>query len=98
MRQSISDPIEVATDFLHLQHPFLIELLWSHKDEDFLYMMFPYQAGGELFSYLRTTGRFSINTAHFYAVEIVSALEYLHSLSIVYRDLKVGNATPHPGR
>ena len=81
------------TGFLHLQHPFLIELLWSHKDEDFLYMMFPYQAGGELFSYLRTTGRFSINTAHFYAVEIVSALEYLHSLSIVYRDLKV--TRPH---
>ena len=72
-----------------MQHPFLIELQWFHKDEDFLYMMFPFVAGGELFSYLRTTGRFSINTAHFYAVEIVSALEYLHSLSIVYRDLKV---------
>ena len=79
--------------FLHLKHPFLIELQWFHKDEDFLYMMFPYQSGGELFSYLRTTGRFSINTAHFYAVEIVSALEYLHSLSIVYRDLKV--TRPH---
>jgi protein kinase X len=74
-----------------IAHPFLIELLWFHQDDNFLYMMFPYESGGELFSYLRTTGRFSINTAQFYSVEIVSALEYLHSLSVVYRDLKPEN-------
>ncbi len=71
------------------QHPFLINLEWFGKDDSFLYMMFPFQSGGELFSYLRTTGRFSINTAQFYTVEIVSALDYLHAQSIVYRDLKV---------
>jgi protein kinase X len=74
-----------------IKHPFLIELLWFHKDDSFLYLMFPYESGGELFSYLRTTGRFSINTAQFYTAEIISALEYLHSLSVVYRDLKVEN-------
>lgn len=46
--------------------------------------------GGELFSYLRSTGRFNEATTKFYSVEIISALTYLHSLSIVYRDLKVG--------
>ncbi len=37
------------------------------------------------------TSRFSSSTTQFYIVEIISALEYLHSLSIVYRDLKVGH-------
>jgi len=57
----------------------------------FLYMLFPYISGGELFSYLRSSGRFSTSTSQFYSSEIVLAIEYLHSLSIVYRDLKPEN-------
>ena len=54
-------------------------------------MLFPYVCGGELFSYLRSAGRFSAPASMFYAAEIVSALDYIHSLSIVYRDLKPEN-------
>ena len=68
-----------------------MDLTWSAKDKSFLYMLFPYVAGGELFSYLRSAGRFNNTTTFFYSAEIVSALDYLHSLSIVYRDLKPEN-------
>jgi len=74
-----------------VSHPFLLELLWSHQDSSFLYMLFPYVVGGELFSYLRRAGRFPAATTLFYSAEIVSALEYLHSLSVIYRDLKPEN-------
>ena len=74
-----------------INHPFLVDLSWSAKDKSFLYMLFPYVSGGELFSYLRSAGRFNNTTTFFYSAEIVSALEYLHSLSIVYRDLKPEN-------
>ena len=40
---------------------------------------------------LRQSGKFHPSAAQFYAAEIVSALEYLHTLSIIYRDLKPEN-------
>lgn len=42
-----------------IRHPFIVDLLWFHKDKSLLYMLFPYVCGGELFSYLRSAGRFN---------------------------------------
>jgi len=74
-----------------IQHPFLLSLTWSCKDDRNLYLMFPYVPGGELFTYLRMAGTFPVPTTLFYSAEIVSALSYLHSLNIIYRDLKPEN-------
>ncbi|KAK7893058.1 hypothetical protein WMY93_022210 [Mugilogobius chulae] len=74
-----------------VSHPFLIRLFWTHHDERFLYMLLDYVPGGELFSYLRSRGRFSNAAGLFYTSEIVCAIEYLHSKDIVYRDLKPEN-------
>ena len=54
-------------------------------------MLLEFVPGGELFSYLRNYGRFNNAWSNFYACEIVSALDYLHSKNIVYRDLKPEN-------
>ncbi|XP_020792233.1 cAMP-dependent protein kinase catalytic subunit PRKX [Boleophthalmus pectinirostris] len=74
-----------------VNHPFLISLFWTHHDERFLYMLLDYVPGGELFSYLRSRGRFSNAAGLFYTSEIVCAIEYLHAKDIVYRDLKPEN-------
>ncbi|XP_014669463.1 PREDICTED: protein kinase DC2-like [Priapulus caudatus] len=74
-----------------VKHPFLVNLLWTSHDDTFLYMLFDYVCGGELFTYLRHAGNFDSATANFYTAEIVSALEYLHALAIVYRDMKPEN-------
>ena len=47
--------------------------------------------GGELFFHLRREKRFSEEKARFYAAQIVLALSYLHSVGVVYRDLKLEN-------
>lgn len=74
-----------------IAHPFIVNLYTAFQDEKNLYMLMEYVIGGELFSQLRKVGRFSNETARFYAAEIVLALEYLHSKNIVYRDLKPEN-------
>ena len=74
-------------------HPFIVNLFAHFQDERYLYMLMEYVIGGELFSQLRKVGRFSNDTARFYAAEIVLALQYLHSKDIVYRDLKVAAST-----
>eukprot|EP00457_Paulinella_chromatophora_P005688 gb/GEZN01005705.1/.p1 GENE.gb/GEZN01005705.1/~~gb/GEZN01005705.1/.p1 ORF type:complete len:353 (-),score=57.81 gb/GEZN01005705.1/:555-1613(-) len=74
-----------------ITHPYIVNLFTAFQDEKNLYMLMEYVIGGELFSQLRKVGRFSNDTSRFYASEIVLALEYLHKLNIVYRDLKPEN-------
>lgn len=45
--------------------------------------------GGDLFFHSKKRKRFSEDEARVYFVEILLALEYLHSNNIIYRDLKV---------
>lgn len=51
-------------------------------------MVLEYVIGGEFFTYLRSAGHFDSKTSSFYAGHIVYVFEYLHSMDIIYRDLK----------
>ncbi|CAF3369062.1 unnamed protein product [Rotaria socialis] len=72
-----------------LNFPFIIRFYFSFKDNANLYIGLELIEGGELFRHLRDSERFEEKKAKFYASQIVLALEYLHLLGIVYRDLKV---------
>lgn len=75
----------------NIKHPFLVGLHYSFQTAEKLYFVLDYVNGGELFFHLQREKRFSEQRARFYAAEIVSALEYLHKLDIIYRDLKPEN-------
>ncbi|KAI9478503.1 MAG: kinase-like domain-containing protein [Benjaminiella poitrasii] len=74
-----------------VRHPFIVKLCYAFQTPIELHMILDYAVGGELFRHLDQEGMFEERTAVFYAAELVLALEHLHSLGIVYRDLKPEN-------
>ncbi|XP_067141750.1 cAMP-dependent protein kinase catalytic subunit beta-like isoform X1 [Centruroides vittatus] len=74
-----------------ISFPFLVKLMFSFKDNSNLYLALEYVQGGEMFTHLRKSVKFSENQAKFYASQVILAFEFLHSLDIAYRDLKPEN-------
>ncbi|PON79588.1 Phosphorylase kinase, gamma catalytic subunit [Trema orientale] len=76
-----------------LDHPFL-PTLYSYFDTDKFYcLVMEFCSGGNLHSLRQKqpNKHFTEEAARFYASEVLLALEYLHMLGIVYRDLKPEN-------
>ncbi|KAJ8568399.1 hypothetical protein K7X08_027932 [Anisodus acutangulus] len=76
-----------------LDHPFL-PTLYSHFETDKFYcLVMEFCSGGNLHTLRQKqpNKHFTEEAARFYASEVLLALEYLHMLGIVYRDLKPEN-------
>lgn len=74
-----------------VRHPFIVELVYAFQTGGKLYLILEYLSGGELFMHLEREGIFLEDTTLFYLSEIILALEHLHNLGIIYRDLKPEN-------
>lgn len=76
-----------------LDHPFLPSLYAQFDASHFSCVVMEYCSGGDLHSlrHKQPRKRFSLSAARFYAAEVLVALEYLHMLGIIYRDLKPEN-------
>ncbi|XP_038035585.1 ribosomal protein S6 kinase alpha-5 isoform X1 [Anas acuta] len=73
------------------QSPFLVTLHYAFQTDTKLHLILDYINGGELFTHLSQRERFSENEVQIYIGEIVLALEHLHKLGIIYRDIKLEN-------
>jgi len=74
-----------------IRHPFLTRMFFAFQNEGKLYMVLNYLPGGELFYRLKRETRFSIERVRLYSAEIALGLGHLHSLDMIYRDLKPEN-------
>mmetsp|Transcript_26895 Transcript_26895/g.39844 ORF Transcript_26895/g.39844 Transcript_26895/m.39844 type:complete len:570 (+) Transcript_26895:148-1857(+) len=75
----------------YVHHPFIVGLNMAFQTADKLFFVLDYCAGGELFFHLGRMGRFPESQARFYTAQITLAIEYVHGLDIIYRDLKPEN-------
>jgi len=74
-----------------LSNNFLVNLHKTYKDKLRVYFLLDVCLGGELFTILRSRRYFNEPTARFYAASVCEGFDYMHSMDIIYRDLKPEN-------
>jgi serine/threonine protein kinase len=76
-----------------LKSPFIINLVASYQDNQYVYMLLGLVQGGELFSLLHQPSYDGVSEADakFYAAGILEGISYMHRRQILYRDLKPEN-------
>lgn len=92
IRKNAVESILAERDILiSVRNPFVVRFFYSFTCRENLYLVMEYLNGGDLYSLLRNLGCLDEDVARIYIAEVVLALEYLHSLRVVHRDLKPDN-------
>ena len=68
-----------------------VELKASFQEDDFLYLVMEFLPGGDLMNLLIKKDIFTEEEARFYTAELILAIESIHKLDCIHRDIKPDN-------
>ena len=71
--------------------PWIVELKASFQEDDYLYLVMEYLPGGDLMNLLIKKDILTENEAKFYISELILAIESIHKLDCIHRDIKPDN-------
>lgn len=96
MRTSDKKQVKAERDILYAMtlkspHPFTSGLKFAFQSENNLYLGMDYIAGGNLRQLIKRFKYLPENWVIFYAAELILAISHLHSLNVLYRDIKPHN-------
>eukprot|EP00927_Polykrikos_kofoidii_P059836 TRINITY_DN5495_c0_g4_i2.p1 TRINITY_DN5495_c0_g4~~TRINITY_DN5495_c0_g4_i2.p1 ORF type:complete len:465 (+),score=97.29 TRINITY_DN5495_c0_g4_i2:153-1547(+) len=74
-----------------LEHQNIVRLVETFEDEDRIFFIMEFCAGGELLDFIVEQNRFSEAQAVTLMRQVFSAVEYMHDLNVVHRDMKLAN-------
>ena len=76
---------------MQLDHPFIVTMIKSLKDEQRIYFLMEFVKGKDLFNMLLDLNIVEEETAKFYMACFLLSVEHLHERNIIHRDLKPEN-------
>ncbi|KAF9567304.1 kinase-like protein [Agrocybe pediades] len=71
--------------------PWVVQLFYSFQDSAHLYLIMEFLPGGDLMTMLIKYDTFSEDVTRFYIAECVLAIEAVHNLGFIHRDIKPDN-------
>ena len=74
-----------------LHHPFIVNMIYSFQDLEYLYLVMELLSGGNLRYHLSLRKRFNENQIKFIIGCIMVGLKYIHGQNILHRDIKPEN-------
>ena len=73
------------------ENPYVVKMYQAFQNESSLYLLMEFLPGGDCASLLENINYFDEDMARLYIAETIMALDYIHSLGIVHRDVKPDN-------
>ena len=74
-----------------VKSPWIVELKASFQDNDFLYLLMEFLPGGDFMNLLIEKDKLTEEEAKFYTAELILAVESIHKLDCIHRDIKPDN-------
>ena len=83
--------VRTEREILTADNPWIVSLKYSFQDDYFLYLVMDYLPGGDLMNLLMKKDILTEEEARFYTAEMILAVDSVHKLNCIHRDLKPDN-------
>ncbi|KAJ4473748.1 kinase-like domain-containing protein [Lentinula aciculospora] len=89
--KAVANVIQERRLLEEVDHPFIVNLRYAFQDDENCFFVLDLMLGGDLRFHLERLGSLQEDVVKFYVAQLSSAIEFLHEIGIMHRDIKPDN-------